>query len=161
MNFDETGDAPMIDYTTEIVAAYVSNNIIAAVDLPALITSVFAALTSTASATQAEPEPAPLIPAVPVKKSVSDDYITCLEDGKKFKSLKRHLMTHYDLTPDNYRAKWKLPSDYPMVAPAYAAKRSALAKSIGLGRKAAVAAPAAAAKAAKARSSRKVAEAAE
>lgn len=160
MSFDEAPDTTMIDHTAEIVAAYVSNNRVSEADLPGLISSVFAALTSTTSATQAEPAPAPLVPAVPVKKSISDDYIVCLEDGKKFKSLKRHLMSHYDLTPEEYRAKWKLPADYPMVAPNYAAARSALAKSMGLGRKAVVAAPAAAAKAAKARAPRKMAEAA-
>lgn len=161
MDFDKMIDTTMIDHTAEIVAAYVSNNSIAAADLPALITSVFSALTSTTSAAQAEPEPEPLVPAVPVKKSVSDDYITCLEDGKKFKSLKRHLRTHYDLTPEEYRAKWKLPADYPMVAPNYAAARSALAKTMGLGRKPGAVAPAIAAKAAKARASKKVREAAE
>lgn len=159
---DDTSYNATIDQTAHIVAAYVSNNRVAEADLPALISSVHAALTATTSAPQTEPEPAPLVPAVPVKKSISDDYITCLEDGKKFKSLKRHLMTHYDMTPDAYRAKWKLPADYPMVAPNYAAARSALAKSMGLGRKAA---PEAAVepekKAEKPRSSKKLQEAGE
>ncbi|KQT64026.1 MULTISPECIES: MucR family transcriptional regulator [unclassified Aureimonas] len=163
MDSENTFDqAMMLDQTIHIVAAYVSNNRVAEADLPALISSVFAALTSTTTAAQAVPEPEPLVPAVPVKKSVTDDYITCLEDGKKFKSLKRHLMTHYDLTPDAYRAKWKLPADYPMVAPNYAAARSALAKTMGLGRKPGertAAEPAQ--KAPKARASRKQQEAAE
>lgn len=161
MTSDDTFDSNALDQTTHIVAAYVSNNRVAEADLPALISSVFAAITGTTAAAQAEPEPAPLVPAVPVKKSVSDDYITCLEDGKKFKSLKRHLMTHYDLTPEAYRAKWKLPADYPMVAPNYAAARSALAKSMGLGRKASAPEAEAAPKAPKARGSKKVQEAAE
>lgn len=112
-------------------------------------------------------EPEPLVPAVAVKNSVTDDYLICLEDGKKFKSLKRHLMTGFGMTPEDYRAKWKLPADYPMVAPNYAAARSALAKTMGLGRKAAPvatasqAAPEPAAKARKARAPRKVDESAE
>lgn len=138
-----------------------AKNCVAEAYLPAFISSVYAALVATTSLAKVEPEPAPLVPAVPVKKSVSDDYIVCLEDEKKFKSLKRHLMTHYDLTPDAYRAKWRLPADYPMVAPNYAAARSALAKTMGLGRKASVAAPAAAAKAARSRAPKKVAEAVE
>lgn len=148
-----------IDETTEIVSAYVSNNSVTAADLPALISSVYAAIVATSS--PAKVEPAPLVPAVPVKKSVSDDYIVCLEDGKKFKSLKRHLMTHYNLTPEAYRAKWSLPIDYPMVASNYAATRSALAKTMGLGRKPGPLAVSGATKAAKARASKKVAEAAE
>ncbi|WP_068081396.1 MucR family transcriptional regulator [Polycladidibacter stylochi] len=125
-------DNNLVDLTADIVSAYVSNNTVASADLPVLINDVFAALQRT-SGTTAEPEPEPLKPAVPVKKSVTNDYIICLEDGKKFKSLKRHLRTHYDMTPEEYREKWGLPSDYPMVAPHYAAARSELAKKMGLG----------------------------
>ncbi|KQT51016.1 MucR family transcriptional regulator [Aureimonas sp. Leaf454] len=160
MTSEEKPAVVPIDETAHIVAAYVSNNRVAPADLPDLIASVFAALTSTSAAAQAPAEPEPLVPAVSIKKSVSDDYLICLEDGKKFKSLKRHLMTHYNLTPDEYRAKWKLPADYPMVAPNYAAARSALAKSMGLGRKPADA-NVAVEVAPKARTSRKMKEAAE
>ncbi len=103
-------------------------------ELPALIDRVFQSLAGIATGSAATPEAAPT-PAVPVKKSVFADYIVCLEDGKKLKMLKRHLMTSYGLTPDAYRARWGLPSSYPMVAPSYAEKRSTLAKTIGLGRK--------------------------
>ncbi|MFN7166530.1 MucR family transcriptional regulator [Microvirga tunisiensis] len=129
---DNPVDANLIDLTAEIVSAYVSNNTVAATELPGLINDIYNALQRT-SGTQAEPEPEPLKPAVPVKKSVMPDYIICLEDGKKFKSLKRHLRTHYDMTPEEYREKWDLPADYPMVAPNYAAARSELAKKMGLG----------------------------
>ena len=127
--------ASMLALTTKIVAAYTSRNAIQGSDLPALIDQVFqglagSATASTTSAPQARPEP-----AVPVKKSVFADYIVCLEDGKKMKMMKRHLMTSYGLTPHAYRERWGLPSDYPMVAPSHAEKRSTLAKSIGLGRK--------------------------
>jgi predicted transcriptional regulator len=116
-----------------------------------LIATVHQAIVKLASG-PSEPEPAPLVPAVSVRKSVTPEYIICLEDGKKFKSLKRHLRTHYDMTPEQYRAKWNLPRDYPMVAPSYAEARSALAKSMGLGqqRKRAAAAPEPKAKGAKA-----------
>lgn len=124
----------LIELTAEVVSAYVSNNPIPVGDLPALIGQVHSALKGTAGAVSAE-QPEALKPAVPIKKSVMADYIVCLEDGKKFKSLKRHLSTHYGLTPDQYRAKWGLAADYPMVAPNYAAARSALAKTMGLGRK--------------------------
>ncbi len=124
----------LIELTADIVSAYISNNTISAADLPALIDEVHAALHKTASG-PAEPEPEPLKPAVSVKKSVTPDYIICLEDGKKFKSLKRHLRTHYDLSPEEYREKWSLPVDYPMVAPNYAKARSQLAKKMGLGQK--------------------------
>ncbi len=120
----------------QIVKAYVSNNHVPRDDLPSLIAIVFDALNFDTASEAAQPEAPPLVPAVPVKKSVTPDYIVCLEDGKQFKSLKRHLMTHYNLTPEAYRQKWGLPADYPMVAANYAAKRSELAKSIGLGRKA-------------------------
>ncbi|RWB25222.1 MucR family transcriptional regulator [Mesorhizobium sp.] len=124
----------LIELTADVVSAYVSNNPIPVGDLPALIVQVHAALKGTAGSVSAE-EPEALKPAVPIKKSVTADYIICLDDGKKFKSLKRHLSTHYGVTPDEYRAKWRLPADYPMVAPNYAAARSALAKTMGLGRK--------------------------
>ncbi|ALN71214.1 MULTISPECIES: MucR family transcriptional regulator [unclassified Aureimonas] len=123
----------------QIVKAYVSNNHVPRDDLPSLISIVFDALKFDTPTEAAQAEAAPLVPAVSIKKSVTPDYIVCLEDGKQFKSLKRHLMTHYDLTPEAYRQKWGLPADYPMVAANYAAKRSELAKSIGLGRK--IAAP--------------------
>ena len=131
---DTPVDANLIDLTAEIVSAYVSNNTVAATELPGLINEVYGALQRTSGA-QVEPEPEPLKPAVPVKKSVMPDYIICLEDGKKFKSLKRHLRTHYDMTPEEYREKWDLPADYPMVAPAYAEARSRLAKEMGLGQR--------------------------
>ena len=121
-----------VDLTADIVSAYVSNNTVASGDLPALIATVHAALSSTVQEAS-EPVVEELKPAVPIKKSVTNDHIICLEDGKKFKSLKRHLRTHYDLTPEEYRAKWDLPTDYPMVAPNYAKARSELAKQMGLG----------------------------
>lgn len=123
----------LIELTADVVSAYVSNNPVPVGELPALIDRVHAALKGTIGSMPEKPEP--LIPAVPVRKSVTPDFIISLEDGKKFKSLKRHLSTHYGLTPDEYRAKWGLPADYPMVAPNYAAARSALAKTMGLGRK--------------------------
>jgi len=129
---DTVADDNLIDLTADIVSAYVSNNTVASSDLAGLINEVYNALQRTSGST-VEPEPEPLLPAVPVKKSVTPDYIICLEDGKKFKSLKRHLRTHYDMSPEEYREKWGLPSDYPMVAPNYAAARSELAKKMGLG----------------------------
>ncbi|CAA0087980.1 Transcriptional regulatory protein ros [Starkeya nomas] len=129
----DTKDADSyIELAADIVSAYVSNNAVSANDLTALIGDVHGALQRVDKG-QAEPVVEPLKPAVPVKKSVMPDYIVCLEDGKKFKSLKRHLRTQYNLTPEEYREKWGLPSDYPMVAPNYAAARSALAKEMGLG----------------------------
>ena len=125
------------ELTAEIVSAYVSRNSVPMAELPLLLHNVHGALDRIATA--AAPEEAKveeLKPAVPIKKSVSDDYIISLENGQKFKSLKRHLMTAYGMTPQQYREKWNLPKDYPMVAPAYAKSRSALAKSLGLGRKA-------------------------
>ncbi len=129
-------NSELLELTTSIVSAYVSNNNVQPSDLVDLIASTYAALAKL----DAGPAPAPaaaLVPAVPIRKSVTPDAIICLEDGKKFKSLKRHLNTSYGLTPEKYRVKWGLPVDYPMVAPAYAEARSALAKSMGLGRKAA------------------------
>ncbi|OYW35637.1 MAG: transcriptional regulator [Azorhizobium sp. 12-66-6] len=133
----------LADLSTEIICAYVSNNSVAASALPALIADVHAALVRLAGG-DAEPVVEPQKSAVPVKKSVTPDFIICLEDGLKFKSLKRHLRTKYDLTPEEYRAKWGLPADYPMVAPNYAAARSELAKQMGLGQQRAKAAAAAA-----------------
>lgn len=128
-------DNDLIDLSAEIVSAYVSHNALSATDLPRLIADVHGALKGLRGAPA--PEPAEeLKPAVPVRKSVAPDYIICLEDGKKFKSLKRHLRTHYNLSPEEYREKWGLPADYPMVAPNYSATRSRLAKDNGLGRKA-------------------------
>ncbi|MEM5582278.1 MULTISPECIES: MucR family transcriptional regulator [unclassified Roseibium] len=129
---DSPVDINLIDLTADIVSAYVSNNTVASTDLPNLISEIYGALEKTANASS-EPEPEPLKPAVPIKKSVMPDYIICLEDGKKFKSLKRHLRTHYNMTPEEYREKWDLGTDYPMVAPNYAAARSELAKKMGLG----------------------------
>jgi predicted transcriptional regulator len=124
----------LIELTADIVSAYVSNNTIESGDLSGLINEVYSALQKTTGGAP-EPEPEPLKPAVPLKKSVMPDYIICLEDGKKFKSLKRHLRTHYDMSPEEYREKWGLAADYPMVAPNYAEARSALAKKMGLGQK--------------------------
>ncbi|RFC66418.1 MucR family transcriptional regulator [Fulvimarina endophytica] len=124
----------LMELTAEVVAAYVSNNSLPVSELPSLISDVYGALGRTTAPVQQSQVEKPK-PAVPVKKSVTDDYIICLEDGKKFKSLKRHLMTHYNLSPEEYRDKWDLPADYPMVAPNYAAARSRLAKQMGLGHK--------------------------
>jgi len=124
----------LLTLTTEIVAAHVSNNTVAMSDLPLVIREVHAALAGLGQ--EEEPEPERLSPAVPVRKSVTPDYIVCLEDGKKLKMLKRHLKTAYDMTPEEYRERWGLPRDYPMVAPNYAKQRSKLAKEIGLGTKA-------------------------
>jgi len=135
---NETKSSASVDTTeilrlaTEIVAAYVSNNAMAANDLPAMIRTVHSTLNNldqTAPSRETD-----LTPAVPIKKSVTADYIICLEDGKKLKMLKRYLRSQYGLTPEEYKARWGLPHDYPMVAPNYAAQRSKLAKQIGLGR---------------------------
>ena len=123
-----------LDLTADIVSAFVSNNVVRATELPDIIMAVHASLQQVA---QPVPEAVPVqtpTPAVSIKKSVTDDYLVCLEDGKQFKSLKRHLQTAFGMTPNEYRTKWGLPRDYPMVAPGYAAKRSALAKTMGLGR---------------------------
>jgi predicted transcriptional regulator len=122
----------LIEMTAGIVSAYVGNNTVTTADLPALIKQVHGALAAVGSPA-AEPVAPPKEPAVPLKKSITPDYLICLEDGRKFKSLKRHLRTKYDMTPEDYRAKWGLPKDYPMVAPNYAEARSNLAKQMGLG----------------------------
>jgi predicted transcriptional regulator len=121
-----------IELTADIVSAYVSNNPVPAAEIPALINQVHSALQRVSSG-QGETAAEPLKPAVPVKRSITAEHIVCLEDGKKFKSLKRHLRTQYNMTPEQYREKWGLPPDYPMVAPNYAAARSQLAKQMGLG----------------------------
>jgi predicted transcriptional regulator len=131
---DQLSQPNYIDLAADIVAAYVSKNSVTQADLPALIQSVHTALNKTAQGTTEAPKE-DFTPAVPIKKSITPDYLICLDDGKKFKSLKRHLRTKYNLTPDEYRARWNLPSNYPMVAPNYAQARSALAKTMGLGQK--------------------------
>ena len=123
----------LLTLTTEIVSSHVANNTVAVSDLPHLIDNVFSTLARLGI--NAKPEVPKQEPAVSVRASIKPDYIVCLEDGKKLKMLKRHLMTHYSLTPDEYRAKWNLAADYPMVAPNYAAQRRTLAKKIGLGTK--------------------------
>jgi predicted transcriptional regulator len=125
--------SPYVELAADIVSAYVSNNTVAMQDLPNLIHEVHNALLRITSGGGAEIDSESLKPAISVKKSVTPDYIVCLEDGKKFKSLKRHLRTQYNMTPEDYREKWGLPADYPMVAPNYANARSALAKQMGLG----------------------------
>ena len=125
----------LVDLTAEIVAAYVSKNTVTQVELPKLIGEVHRALSGAESHPPAREELAEVKPAVTVKKSLTADYLICLEDGKKFKSLKRHLRSHYDLSPEQYREKWGLPADYPMVAPNYAQARSSLAKRMGLGQR--------------------------
>ena len=122
----------LLDMTVDIVSAYVGNNNVQATDVPGLISSIHAALTQISTGV-AEVEPEIKEPAVPIRKSITPDFLICLEDGRKFKSLKRHLRTHYNMSPEEYRDKWGLPHDYPMVAPNYAAARSALAKKMGLG----------------------------
>jgi predicted transcriptional regulator len=129
---DDMSKSDLVELTAEIVSAYVSNNTVVAADLPTIIGDVHDAL-SKATQRIGQPIRDELKPAVAVKKSVTPDHIVCLEDGKKFKSLKRHLRTHYNLSPEEYREKWGLPHDYPMVAPNYAAARSQLAKQMGLG----------------------------
>ena len=124
----------LLSLTTEIVAAHVSNNTVPIADLPHLIDQVYKTLVNAGSEPPAAVERPQ--PAAPIKKSVTPDYIICLEDGKKLKMLKRHLKTAYNMTPDQYRERWQLPSDYPMVAPNYARQRSTLAKEIGLGTRA-------------------------
>lgn len=128
---DKISQEDLLRMTSEVAAAYVSNNSLSAAQLPEVIRTIHASLAGLHTGAGSSE---PLAPAVPVKKSVHDEYIVCLEDGKKLKMLKRHLRTAYGLTPDEYRKKWGLPADYPMVAPNYAAQRSAFAKKIGLGR---------------------------
>ncbi len=128
---EETQSNELLALTTDIVASHVSNNTVPIADLPQLIQQIYSALANVGVAAAASrPQP-----AVPIKKSVSPDYIICLEDGKKLKMLKRHLKTKYNMSPEEYRERWGLPSDYPMVAPRYAQQRSELAKKIGLGTK--------------------------
>ena len=129
---DTLATSNYIELAADIVSAYVSNNSVPSSDLPSLINDVHSALMRVAGGAAEAPVEAPK-PAVSVKKSVTPDYIICLEDGKKFKSLKRHLRTQYNMTPEQYREKWGLPADYPMVAPNYAKARSDLAKEMGLG----------------------------
>lgn len=133
-------ETELLELTANIVAAYVSNNPLPTSELGRVIADTYAAVSKLKAAAEPQPEEK-RAPAVPIKKSVTPDFIICLEDGKKFKSLKRHIGTHYKLTPDEYRAKWGLPADYPTVAPNYAAARSQLAKASGLGRKAAAPEP--------------------
>ena len=129
------GERTTIELAAEIAAAFVSNNSVRPADLPTLIGDIHGALQRVSSGEAAVAEPEKPTPAVSIKKSVGDDYIICLEDGRRFKSLKRHLRNEHNLSPDQYRPKWDLPSDYPMVAPAYAKARSALAVKMGLGQK--------------------------
>ena len=131
---EHTNTDHYVELAAEIVSAYVSNNSVTTGDIPALISQVHAALTRLGGG-HAEVSVEQLKPAIAVKRSITPDYIVCLEDGKRLKMLKRHLMTHYGLTPDQYRQKWGLSADYPMVAPNYAEQRRTLAKSIGLGTK--------------------------
>ena len=130
----QTENTELVGLAADIVSAYVRHNTVVASSVPALIADVSAAV-RLAAAKSALPVEEDLTPAVPIRKSVTPDYIVCLEDGKKFKSLKRHLRTYYDLSPEKYRERWGLSHDYPMVAPNYAATRSRLAKQMGLGRK--------------------------
>ncbi len=127
---NELGNAEMMRLAVEIVSAYVGNNPVQSTELPTLIRDVHGTLLSIGDTDDPEPE---LKPAIAIKKSVTDDHIICLEDGKKFKSLKRHLRAKYDMSPEDYREKWGLPADYPMVAPSYARQRSELARRMGLG----------------------------
>ena len=129
---DNPGESSYIQLTANIVSAYVSNNTVPSAEIPNLIGQIHAALLRVSTG-RVEPPSEPAKPAVSVKKSMTPDYLVCLEDGKRFKSLKRHLRTQYNMTPEQYRDKWGLPADYPMVAPNYAEARSQLAKQMGLG----------------------------
>lgn len=131
---ENTEKCALVELTSEIISAYVSNNTIVPADVPGMIDDVYDALSKSA-AKSTMPIKEELKPAISIKKSITPDFIVCLEDGKKFKSLKRHLRTHYNLSPEEYREKWGLPHDYPMVAPNYAAARSELAKKMGLGQR--------------------------
>jgi predicted transcriptional regulator len=137
---DDSNHPELLSLTAKIVASHAGSNKLATSDLPGLIGSVFEALRTVGTVTAAQPVEA-LVPAVPIRKSVTPEFLVCLEDGKRLKTLKRHLATRFNLTPAEYRQRWGLPKDYPMVAPAYAAQRSAIATSFGLGRKPADAAP--------------------
>lgn len=130
----ETG-TDLLELTKRIVSAYVSHNAVSAEDLPRLIADAYAAIAGLQSDDNVPIPEEKLVPAVPIKKSVTAEFIICLEDGLKFKSLKRHLATHFNLTPEQYRTKWGLPADYPMTAPSYSEARSQMARAIGLGRK--------------------------
>ena len=125
----------LVDLTAEIVAAYVGKNTVAQAELPKLIAEVHRALSGAVNHVPVREEMPDMKPAVTIKKSLTADYLICLEDGKKFKSLRRHLRSHYNLSPEQYREKWGLPADYPMVAPNYAQARSSLAKRMGLGQR--------------------------
>jgi predicted transcriptional regulator len=131
-SFESDSAETLITLTSDIVAAHVSNNSVSVDEVPVLISNIYGALASLGAAPVVEEKPEP---AVPIRSSVKPDYIVCLEDGKKLKMLKRHLMTAFGMTPAEYRARWGLPADYPMVAPDYAERRRVLAKEIGLGRK--------------------------
>jgi predicted transcriptional regulator len=133
--FGMEAKAKLIELAAQIVAAYVRNHQVAQPDLPQLIAETYRALENTAEKAGAREQPEAARPAVNYRKTITPDYLICLEDGKKFKSLKRHLRSHYNLTPDQYREKWGLPPDYPMVAPNYATTRSSLAKRMGLGQR--------------------------
>jgi predicted transcriptional regulator len=130
---DLSNEASCIQLTANIVSAYVRNNSVSSAEIPALISQVYLALMRVSSGAAGAGPAEPLKPAVSIKRSITPAYLVCLEDGRKFKSLKRHLGTQYQMTPDQYRTKWNLPADYPMVAPDYAAVRSQLAKQMGLG----------------------------
>lgn len=134
-NTVEGGNEKLLGHTSQIVAAFVSNNAIEATAISNIIALTYSALSGLATGPAIEPERAPQEPAVSIRASIKPDYLVCLEDGKKVKMLKRYLRTHFDLSPEDYRRKWGLPSDYPMVAPNYSDKRRTLAKSIGLGTK--------------------------
>jgi predicted transcriptional regulator len=129
---DNMNSPNYVELAADIVSAYVSNNSVATSDLPSLISDIHSALMRISNGVVEAPSEV-LKPAVPVKKSITPDYIICLDDGKKFKSLKRHLRTQYNMTPEEYRERWNLPAEYPMVAPNYAQARSQLAKKMGLG----------------------------
>jgi predicted transcriptional regulator len=130
---DDAGRLALVDMTTRVVSAYVGNNPVSSSQITEVIHTIYGALSGLTNV-EAEEAPEPQKPAVSIRKSITPDYIVCLEDGKQLKMLKRHLRTTYDLSPDEYRAKWGLPSDYPMVAPNYAKQRSEFAKKIGLGK---------------------------
>jgi predicted transcriptional regulator len=143
MRIENQDTSALTELTAQVVAAYIANNRVPVSELPDVIASVYATLAGLGRETPADVVEAPLVPAVPIKKSITPDYIICLDDGKQFKSLRRHL-TQLGMTPDEYRRKWNLPSNYPMVAATYAAKRSEMALSFGLGRKKTEPAPVAA-----------------